>query len=1457
MQNLWSRAAQLKSTCRCPSCFTPSKQGLSRQTITTATQLTRFQYGNRFAFYSTSILATAAVVDSFNKDKKKRELSRQIAEAKEELNARQAEQERRLEALGKKPYDLEDEHPTENHSVDDSWFDGIGDDGQYYDHYEPIHKKTAGHVQGEGPKRYQKIRKQYITSILKFYESDRLKFEPSLTDDRRSARDLMTSTGPLKSSPSAELDQHVKKLRDTYGRSRNLLSEHLDLDRREGMTEEHLGDLAYDLRILKLQENPEMDDQIEYLKTCHLEHRVHLDLYLQTLRKPIHSDAPCRPGASRDWCSFVAWAERQRAERERLGFQRVPGISLQELQAFTPAMLEEIIENDLIMDMVRGIASREVSQIAPHVEPLSGKKTAVMAMAAYKLVLGILHLSSERENARRHQRQQPPLPMERRQRLIDFWSYHTKALNDALWVEDEVAFPAPPLPVYQVPYHPDRQKYEDRLRELVEILTSQQSHEKKLNLVCLILMRSDFPLDIHAFNQILRYAFLRVDYNLVALLLQCQEESHLRPNEITVAQTLQYYRCSGQRQGFQRYVTRMYGRDGRLMVRDPMLMIPFLARSKFTLEKTIHGNSAPQDFLNCVELQGEPYRPFPTYQQQLPRIYQKAPRNEGVYSELIKGALAFGCVEDAFGYCVEMVRHGWKCTRTAFASLLKYCVDIRDWTAGFGIWEYKDIFSYGLDAEMYIQALRLCVVCGKRVAYQEILADGIRSQILDQGHSWPVTTLSAENVVSIRLSWAAGLETEMRNVTNALALEVNNVKRCIENAYGDTVLYPVEVQSQLVPDSKETDSRALATSTKSDDSVKRFEKENTTYRRLKNPVPKPSDISSRVLSRSLHKVLDETAAEQLREGATESQHNLEHNRKLELEHGELDWSYDYDSRLDCLENSMDSFTELENLLSWPAEPGYPNSQDMEKQGYVVVPAMHHGHSPIAIRGGLGRVDNTVNSPFEHMFPTFRSIQLDPINPEPPNASRTTTPDAVENIIGTKDTCDVLEKTTAVSKGEARIRERRKRRFKKFRERRREAKRQRSEEDSGFSLSSLESPSYLRSRIVKWSPIVTRCESTLRMRGLSKLPRHRPMTLHQMIREQISEESDRLALSSLESLESHSYPASLVIKRCREAVKVRRIHEMRKYPPGTFPQTTKAEEQRSKKASGFALTSSKSRFDLASLGVKISRLPSRIRKGYKIRKYGLILPPPKSSVEEPVLRILKFPMPCPMTLLQTKKVKERSEEATKSALAASESRSDLTNLDLKRYRLPSRIRKSHNLLSYHPITFLRSIKAKEQKIEKASGPSFISSESRSGLASPLVKRCRLASKTRPVTKKYPSALRMGPIVKRRRSALTIRKIQGFCKHRLITSLQTTKAEEQRSEEASESAFVSSESRSDLASPIVKRCRSGLRIRGVTNRYRSASRMSPVARRYQSTPTVQKIFEFRPSSDSISSNDKAQE
>lgn len=97
MQTVWSRVAQAQSICNCSSCLS-STNALARR-VTTSTSRQRIRVGNVFTVLSSSVAATAALVDSRKKDARREHWDRVISKARAEVEDVDNQQEKRLESL--------------------------------------------------------------------------------------------------------------------------------------------------------------------------------------------------------------------------------------------------------------------------------------------------------------------------------------------------------------------------------------------------------------------------------------------------------------------------------------------------------------------------------------------------------------------------------------------------------------------------------------------------------------------------------------------------------------------------------------------------------------------------------------------------------------------------------------------------------------------------------------------------------------------------------------------------------------------------------------------------------------------------------------------------------------------------------------------------------------------------------------------------------------------------------------------------------------------------------------------------------------------------------------------------------------------------------------------------------------------------------------------------------------
>ena len=97
MQTLWSRVAQVRRACNCPSCL-PNTNAIARR-ATTASSLRTPRVGDVFTVSISSLTAGIAFADSKKKDKRRNEWDKAIGEVRATVDATEIQQQNRLAAL--------------------------------------------------------------------------------------------------------------------------------------------------------------------------------------------------------------------------------------------------------------------------------------------------------------------------------------------------------------------------------------------------------------------------------------------------------------------------------------------------------------------------------------------------------------------------------------------------------------------------------------------------------------------------------------------------------------------------------------------------------------------------------------------------------------------------------------------------------------------------------------------------------------------------------------------------------------------------------------------------------------------------------------------------------------------------------------------------------------------------------------------------------------------------------------------------------------------------------------------------------------------------------------------------------------------------------------------------------------------------------------------------------------
>ncbi|KAL6719485.1 hypothetical protein ACLMJK_003725 [Lecanora helva] len=97
MQTVWSRAAQARCLCKCPTC-TATTKALTRRT-TSATPKRAIRVGSASTVFASSLAVGAAFLDTVNKDARRLQWDKVIGEARAQVQATEAQQQSRLASL--------------------------------------------------------------------------------------------------------------------------------------------------------------------------------------------------------------------------------------------------------------------------------------------------------------------------------------------------------------------------------------------------------------------------------------------------------------------------------------------------------------------------------------------------------------------------------------------------------------------------------------------------------------------------------------------------------------------------------------------------------------------------------------------------------------------------------------------------------------------------------------------------------------------------------------------------------------------------------------------------------------------------------------------------------------------------------------------------------------------------------------------------------------------------------------------------------------------------------------------------------------------------------------------------------------------------------------------------------------------------------------------------------------
>lgn len=236
----------------------------------------------------------------------------------------------------------------------------------------------------------------------------------------------------------------------------------------------------------------------------------------------------------------------------------------------------------------------------------------------------------------------------------------------------------------------------DSIRRLLEASASGDDQAKALAVakICHNLLVSTAAPDVQTFNLLLSGFTLWGRYRLVHDVIGAFHVAKIRPNEITCKQILEHYTAQSRPDAFSRFVARMRGVGGALMLADPSITI----------------NEASEGRLVRIDED---------------TIYQKVHPSPLVYTALITGVLKFAGFDRTMDIYYEMKADGWGLDIVALTKLLADCIHRADWEGGTYVWDEVRLIKAHANSDdlavAYHHMLSLCSVTGNTTAFNHFL----------------------------------------------------------------------------------------------------------------------------------------------------------------------------------------------------------------------------------------------------------------------------------------------------------------------------------------------------------------------------------------------------------------------------------------------------------------------------------------------------------------------------------------------------------------------------------------------------------------------------------------------------------------------------------------------------------------------------------------------------------------
>lgn len=432
-------------------------------------------------------------------------------------------------------------------------------------------------------------------------------------------------------------------------------------------------------------------------------------------------------------------------ERKELGFSQWQGIPLSVLRNASPEQIQDLLNHHAHhFPRFRGSSGPEVWNTVTW--PLHIKKIRTLEWSIARLALELMCHAQESQPSTLNihsavtEEVLTQLSIASTSDVHSSLDYAREQLNtlaNGKTKSDEFYyhFESPKFPRYSVRQSEDP-TFVDQLTANLHSLFESTDRQSAgiislLPSICFYLLTSNAPPSIHTYNLLIsEFAAERQDH-FIRFLLASIYRTHVRPNEITLAETLRHYIRIHDRHRFNRHVSRMDGFCEGLGLAHPQMHIPHLLRFQYRVRSTPFtrtGKAAQDQYHELSNLSKSDL--VAMRKNGKVKIYEKSRRNLEVYRALIQGSLFFDGLSAAMKHYRFMISEGWEPDEDILCSILHHCVVNGEWEAGIATWMHLQTRDNSVDERIYMLMIQLCHRCNKEELIQEVLQSGILRKVL-------------------------------------------------------------------------------------------------------------------------------------------------------------------------------------------------------------------------------------------------------------------------------------------------------------------------------------------------------------------------------------------------------------------------------------------------------------------------------------------------------------------------------------------------------------------------------------------------------------------------------------------------------------------------------------------------------------------------------------------------------